>query len=74
MKRNSVLWEQIQMYTWKCILYEDINLNTLHLGLNSLFEWRCCIFHFLSLKVARNRKIPEDLTETHESDLHLREQ
>ena len=31
--------------TWNFILYEDINLNTLHLDFNSLFEWLFCIFH-----------------------------
>ena len=31
--------------TWKFILFEGINLNASHLGLNSLFEWLCCIFH-----------------------------
>ena len=31
------------------------------------------VFYSLNLTVARNRKIPADLMETHESDLYLRE-
>ena len=58
---NDKKFSSVQTYsnTWNCIHYEDINLKTLHLGLNS------AVFSILNLKVARNRKIP---------DLYLREQ
>ena len=45
MIRNLCSAVRTDSNTWKFILYEDIYLNTLHLGLNSLFEWLCCIFY-----------------------------
>ena len=63
MLRNSVLCERIQIHE------SAFHMNILIVCLNDF-----AVFSILNLKVARNRKIPEDLTETHESVLYLRQQ